>query len=58
MDLAKWQTIPLPKGLVEQIDEFLESEEASKMGFSSRPQLLASLVRDFLDKWRARKNQK
>lgn len=51
MDLAKWQTIPIPKGLVERIDEFLQSDTAKKMGLGSRPQLMAYLIRDFLDKW-------
>lgn len=55
MDLAKWQTIPLPIGLVERIDDFLESKEARKMGVSSRPQLLAMIVRDFLDTWDSKK---
>lgn len=56
-DIAKWQTIPLPKGLIERLDEFLESKEAHKMGMTSRAPLLAWLLRDFLDKWEAKKSE-
>ena len=54
-DIAKWQTIPLPKGLIERLDEFMESKEAHKMGLTSRAAFLAWLLRDFLDKWESEK---
>lgn len=55
MDLAKWQTIAVPKGLIERMDEFLESKEARRMGVSTRPQMLSMILRDFLDKWDSEK---
>lgn len=57
MDLAKWQSTSLPKGLVERIDVFLESKEAYKMGITTRAQFLSTIVRDFLEKWEATKSE-
>jgi hypothetical protein len=57
-DNAKWQHIPLPKGLVERLDEFVASPDARRMGHTSKASFLAWLLRDFLDKWDAEKNSK
>jgi hypothetical protein len=40
--------ITLPLGIVQRLDKFLETEEASTLGLTSRPQTVVMLLRDFL----------
>lgn len=40
--------ITLPLGIVQRLDDFLETEEASALGLTSRPQTVVMLLRDFL----------
>jgi hypothetical protein len=40
--------ITLPLGIVQRLDKFLETEEASALGLTSRPQTVVMLLRDFL----------
>jgi len=40
--------ITLPLGIVQRLDDFLETDEASALGLTSRPQAVVMLLRDFL----------
>jgi metal-responsive CopG/Arc/MetJ family transcriptional regulator len=45
--MANYVTIKLPKGLVEQIDGFLQQQN---LGYASRAELVKDAVRSFLAK--------
>ena len=43
--------VRIPKGLMEQIEEFLKSEMAYKLGFTSKIGVIENAVRDLLIKY-------
>jgi aspartyl/asparaginyl-tRNA synthetase len=45
---SKHATVRLPKGLLKAIEEFLESEQAKKMGFLHITDVATAAVREFL----------
>jgi len=40
--------ITLPLGIVQRLDDFLETDEASALGLTSRPQAIVMLLREFM----------
>lgn len=58
MATKDYKSVSLPIGLILRIDEFLESEEAKRIGVSSRSQVLTMLMRNFLEKWDTEKGSK
>jgi metal-responsive CopG/Arc/MetJ family transcriptional regulator len=45
----KWKTVKLPKGLSERVDEFVKSQEAYHQGWTSKSQVVAHAIRQFLE---------
>ena len=48
-NIEKWKTVKIPKGLSERIDEFVESQEAYRLGLTSHSQVVAHAIRQFLE---------
>ncbi len=44
-----WDYIPLPKGMLKELDRYLASNEAKRYGIRSRAELLRFIVRRFID---------
>jgi hypothetical protein len=47
---TKWTTISLPSEMLNELDEFAKTNEGKKYGLTSKSQIIALLVRKFLDK--------
>ena len=47
----KHMTVRIPKGLTNAIGEFLQTEEASKMGYHSRAAVVTAAVRNLLKEY-------
>lgn len=47
---TKWTTISLPSEMLNELDEFAKTDEGKKYGLTSKSQIIALLVRRFLDK--------
>lgn len=43
-------SVSLPLAMIRRVDEFLKTNDAKKMGVSSRAELLKILMREFFDK--------
>ena len=48
INIKKWKTVKVPKGLSERIDEFVKSPEAYHLGLTSNSQVVAHAIRWFL----------
>ena len=48
-NVEKWKTVKVPKGLLERIDEFVDSKDAYRLGFTSNSQVVAHAIRQFLE---------
>ena len=46
--IEKWKTVKVPKGLLERIDEFVDSQKAYRLGLMSSSQVVAYAIREFL----------
>jgi len=53
-----WGNIRVTKELIKWIDEFLESPEGKKQGYTSRSQVIASAIRDMLKEETGKKKLK
>ena len=49
INIEKWKTVKLPKGLAERVDEFVKSQEAYHQGWTSNSQVVAHAIRQFLE---------
>lgn len=49
--MVDWETIKLPKHMVQKINEFIETEYAQQNGYTSKSQVVVSAVREFLKKY-------
>jgi len=47
---SDWVSVGIPKGLIMQLDQFLETDEAKKIGVSNRQQIITLLLREFFEK--------
>ena len=47
---TKWTTISLPSEMLNELDEFAKTHDAKKYGLTSKSQIIALLVRKFLNK--------
>ncbi len=47
-NMEKWKTVKVPKGLLERIDEFVDSQKAYRLGLMSNSQVVAYAIREFL----------
>ena len=45
----KWKTVKVPRGLSEDIDKFVKSQEAYHQGWTSNSQVVAHAIRRFLE---------
>ncbi len=46
--MADWETVKLPKEMVQKIEEFTESQYAKQLGFTSKSQVVVTAIRDFI----------
>ena len=49
MARSDWISVGISKKIIEELDEFLKTEEARKMGVSNRQQILSLLLKRFLE---------
>jgi len=49
INTEKWKTVKVPKGLSERIDEFVKSQDAYHLGLTSNSQVVAHVIRQFLE---------
>ena len=49
INIEKWKTVKIPKGLSERIDEFVKSDDAYRLGLTSNSQVVAHVIRQFLE---------
>ncbi len=50
MNNNRWQPVSISKKMIERVDVFLETEEALRLGLTSRADVITMLLREFLDK--------
>ena len=50
--MVEWQTVKIPRELIEKIDKFTNSKIAKEVGYTSRSQAVITALRDFLLKWK------
>jgi len=41
-------SVGIPKGLCDEIDKYLKTDEAKKFGYTSRPEVIAQIIRHWL----------
>ena len=58
MEDEAWGQVRITKELMKWIDEFVESPEGKKQGFTSRSQVVASATRDMLKEEMKKKKAK
>lgn len=46
--MAEWETIKLPKEMVQKIEEYTKTEYAKERGYTSKSQIVVAAVRSFL----------
>jgi hypothetical protein len=48
MALKRHATVRIPRGIVEAVEEFLRTEQAAKMGFDSKADVVTAAIRNLL----------
>lgn len=48
--MVEWDSVRIPKGLSEEIEKFLKTEAARRLGYNSKAQLVVDAVREYLAK--------
>jgi hypothetical protein len=48
ISLKRHMTVQLPRGIIEAIEDFLKTEQAAKLGFNSKTELITEAVRNML----------
>ena len=48
ISLRRHMTVQVPRGITEAIEEFLKTEQAAKLGFNSKTDLITAAVRNLL----------
>jgi len=48
--LTRHTTVRIPRGIIEAIEDFLRTEQAAKMGFDSKADVVTAAVRNLLSK--------
>ena len=51
MARSDWQTVSLPIGLLNRLQEFLRSDYAKRNGFTSKADVISMMLREFLDSY-------
>ena len=49
--LKRHRTVRIPRGVVEAVEEFLRTEQAAKMGFDSKADVVTAAVRNLLSEY-------
>jgi metal-responsive CopG/Arc/MetJ family transcriptional regulator len=49
MSRYNWDYVSLPKEMMTELDKYLASDEAKRLGIRSRAELLRFIVREFLN---------
>ena len=48
LHMADWETVKLPREMVQKLNEFVETKYAKNSGFTSKSQIIVFAVREFL----------
>ena len=51
ISLKRHTTVHVPRGITEAIEEFLKTEQAAKLGFNSKTDLITAAVRNLLTQY-------
>jgi len=51
ISLKRHRTVRIPRGVVEAVEEFLKTEQALKMGFDSKADVVTAAVRNLLSEY-------
>ena len=49
---GKLSVVRIPKGILDVIDEFIETEQAKRLGLDSKSDVVSEAAREFLKKYR------
>ena len=49
--MVDWETVKLPRQMIQRVNEFVETDYAKQNGFTSKSQVIVTAVRDFLKKY-------
>ena len=49
--LRRHMTVRIPRGMIEAVEEFLKTEQALKMGFDSKADVVTAAVRNLLSEY-------
>ena len=48
--MADWPTVRLPREMMNEVEKFMETKRAKKMGFTNKSQIMVAAVREFLQR--------
>ncbi len=51
ISLRRHMTVQVPRGITEAIEDFLKTEQATKLGFNSKIDLITTAVRNLLTQY-------
>jgi hypothetical protein len=51
ISLRRHMTVQIPRGITEAIEDFLKTEQAAKMGFNCKTDLITAAVRNLLTQY-------
>ena len=47
--MVNWSTVRLPKEMMDEVEKFLKTDKAKKLGFTSKTQFIVACVREYLE---------